>query len=464
MRVPPPLIPRRMDSGRGATEQPNVTGDGPAALTGPFWIALIATGVLAGLFGIALMFVLRMAQHLGFGYDLTTFTYLNPISFQQAVEQTPPWRRMASLAVAGVFGGVAWYLLRRYTPGEKTDVEDTVWTGNGELSFRRSLGTSFISIVVVGLGASLGREAGPRLMGAASGSVLGRWRLLSPAQRRLLVACGAGAGLAAVYNVPLGGALFIAEVLWGEISVPILLPALACCAIATAVSWLYLPHQPTYLAIPNYPLAPQQLVWALIAGPLVGLIAVGFVRLIGWVSAHHAAGRMVLVAPLGAFLVLGLIAIPYPQLLGNGRGIAETAFLGQATFMLLVALFVLKPLVTALCLGSGASGGLFTPTLATGATLGGALGQLWNLVWPGTPYGTYALLGAAAMLGAAMQAPVTAIVITLELTDTGIRLAAPMILATVLATLVARTIDGYSIYSARLAAHPRALETPPPPV
>ncbi len=462
MRVPPPLIPRRMGSGRGATEQPNVTGDGPAALTGPFWVALIATGILAGLFGIALMFVLRMAQHLGFGYDLTTLSYLSPISFQQAVEQTPPWRRIASLAVAGVFGGVAWYLLRRYTPGEKTDIEDSVWTGTGELSFRRSLGTSFISIIVVGLGASLGREAGPRLMGAASGSVLGRWRRLSPAQRRLLVACGAGAGLAAVYNVPLGGALFIAEVLWGEISVPVLLPALACCAIATGVAWLYLPHEPTYLAIPNYGLSPQELVWALIVGPLMGLVAVGFVRLIGWVSAHHADGRAVLVAPLGAFLVLGVVAIPYPQLLGNGRGIAEAAFLGQAGFVLLIALFVLKPLVTALCLASGASGGLFTPTLATGAALGGALGQVWNLIWPGTPSGAYAMLGAAAMMGAAMQAPLTAIVMTLELTGTGIRLAVPMIVATVLATLVARQLDGYSIYSARLAARPA--ESPPPPV
>lgn len=464
MRVPPPLIPRRMDSGRGATEQPNVTDDGPAALTIPFWIALVATGVLAGLFGIVTMFVLRAAQRVGFGYDLTTFTYLGSLTFQQGVEQAPGWRRIASLAVAGVLAGVAWYLLRRYTPGEKTDIEDSVWTGTGELSFRRSLGTAFTSVVVVGLGASLGREAGPRLLGAASGSLLGRWRRLSPAQRRLLVACGAGAGLAAVYNVPLGGALFIAEILWGGISIPVLLPAFACCAIATGVSWLYLPHQPSYMAIPAYSLSPQELVWALLAGPLIGLVSVGFVRLIGWVSAHHATGWKVLVAPLGAFLILGLLSLAYPQLLGNGRGMAHQAFLGEAGLALLLALFVLKPLVTALCLGSGASGGLFTPTTSLGAVLGGALGQIWSLLWPGTPSGAYALLGAAAMLGAAMQAPLTAIVMMLELTDTGIRLAVPMILATLLATLVGRILDGYSIYTARLAAHPRALEAPPPPI
>lgn len=464
VRVPPPLIPRRIDSGRGATEQPNNTDDGPAALTISFWIALVATGILAGLFGIATMFVLRAAQRVGFGYDLTTFTYLGSLTFEQGVEQAPGWRRITSLAVAGLFGGVAWYLLRRYTPGENTDIEDSVWTGTGDLSFRRSLATSFISVIVVGLGASLGREAGPRLMGAVSGSVLGRWRRLTPAQRRLLVACGAGAGLAAVYNVPLGGALFIAEVLWGGISLPVLLPAFTCCAIATGVSWLYLPHLPTYMAIPDYALSPQEVVWALLAGPLIGLVAVGFVRLIGWVSAHHASERWVLGAPLLAFLILGVLSLAFPQLLGNGRGMADQAFLGQAGLALLLALFVLKPLATALCLGSGASGGLFTPTISVGAALGGALGQLWSLIWPGTPSGAYALLGGAAMLGAAMQAPLTAVVMILELTDTGIRLAVPMILVTVLATLVGRQLDGYSIYTARLAAHPRSLETPPPPV
>lgn len=463
VRVPPPLIPRRLDSGRGATEQPNVTDD-EAGLTLSFWIALVGTGILAGVFGIVMMVILRQAQRIGFGFDLGTFAYIGSRSFEQGAEAAPGWRRMASLAVAGVLGGGAWYLLRRYTPGEKTDVEDEVWTGTGDLSFRRSLGSSVISVVVVGLGASLGREAAPRLMGAASGSLLGRWRQLTPAQRRLLVACGAGAGLGAVYNVPIGAALFIAEVLWGSISVPVLLPALACCGIATAVSWLYLPIQDTYLGIPTYALTPETMVWALLAGPVIGLISVGFVRLIGWVSAHHATGLAGLFAPLVAFLLLGVVALWFPEVLGNGKGMARQAFLGDAGLLLLVALFILKPLVTAMCLGSGASGGLFTPTLSTGAVLGGALGDLWSLLWHGSATGAYALLGASAMLGAAMQAPLTAIVMVLELTDGGFRLAVPMVLATVLATWVARQLDGYSIYSARLSPHARSAEVPPPPI
>ena len=129
---------------------------------------------------------------------------------------------------------------------------------------------------------------------------------------------------------------------------------------------------------------------------------------------------------------------------------AHDAFLGSDGLVLLLALFALKPLVTALCLGSGTSGGLFTPTLSTGAVLGGAAGIAWSLLWPGSPAGAYALVGAAAMLGAAMQAPLAGLALIMELTHGGFAIMIPLVLATVTATVVARHIDGYSIYSARL--------------
>ncbi|HEY0716359.1 MAG TPA: chloride channel protein, partial [Streptosporangiaceae bacterium] len=122
-------------------------------------------------------------------------------------------------------------------------------------------------------------------------------------------------------------------------------------------------------------------------------------------------------------------------------------------FGLLFALFLLKPLVTALCLGSGATGGLLTPTFSTGAVFGGAAGVAWNLLWPGSPPGAYALIGAAALLGAAMQAPLAALALTLELTHSGFQIMVPMLAATVTATVVSRYVDGYSIYSARLPPH-----------
>jgi H+/Cl- antiporter ClcA len=153
-----------------------------------------------------------------------------------------------------------------------------------------------------------------------------------------------------------------------------------------------------------------------------------------------------------ALTVLGLIGFEYPELFGNGKDMAHTVFLGAGGLALLAALFVLKPLVTALCLGAGGAGGLFTPTLSTGAVLGGFLGGAWSLLWPGSPVGAFAMVGSAAMLGASMQAPLAALALVLELTHSGFQIMAPMIAAVVIATAVTRHLDGYSIYSARLSA------------
>ncbi|HEX6522546.1 MAG TPA: chloride channel protein [Streptosporangiaceae bacterium] len=449
VRVPPPMISRRMPSGRGATEQPNATGDGNAALTPRFWTMVVLTGIAAGLFGDLMMLILFSVQHLAFGY------HTGPL--EAAVERAPGLRRLIVLLIAGAAGGVAWFFLRRWTKGERSDIDDVVWEGGTSLSFRRSLGTSVISELVIGMGASIGRENAPKLMGGASASVAASWARLSPAQRQLLMACGGGGGLAAVYNVPLGGALFTAEIMMGSISMPVVLPALACSGIATAVGWLYLPDRATYLDIPDYRFTAPLLVWAMVAGPLIGLIAVGYIRLIGWITHHQAAGRIAIFTPVVAFGILGLISFAYPQLLGNGKDMAHDAFAGRGGIVVLLALFALKPLVTALCLGSGASGGLFTPTLSTGAVLGAAAGIAWSHAWPGSPAGAYALVAAAAMLGAAMQAPLAGLALIMELTHGGFAIMIPMIVATVTATVIARHIDGYSIYTARLRPHREGL-------
>src|ERR1019366_4510943 len=263
--------------------------------------------------------------------------------------------------VAGAEPAAGELIVREPGPGTRQILGDALGTGPvqarlapGRLSFRRCLGTSVISEVVIGMGASIGREAGPKLLGGASASVLAGW-----------------AGL----TVPLGGALFTAEILCGNISLPVILPALACSWIATATAWIYLPSRATYVGIPDYRFSGSLLTWSLLAGPVIGEISSGYIRLIGWVSHHRATGVRALFAPVLAFGILGIIGIWYPQLFGNGKDMAHAAFIGLGSIGLLFALSALKPLVTALCLGSGASGGLFTPTLSTGAVLGGFLGM-----------------------------------------------------------------------------------------
>jgi H+/Cl- antiporter ClcA len=174
------------------------------------------------------------------------------------------------------------------------------------------------------------------------------------------------------------------------------------------------------------------------------------VRIIAWADRNRPEGWRRLVAPLFALGLLGLISIPFPQLLGNGKDVAQLAFTNEVAPVLLLMLLVLKPLATTMCLGSGAPGGLFTPSIALGALLGGVLGQVWLLLLPDTQPGLFAVIGAGAVLAATTQGPISAVVLMMELTGSDRSFIAPMLLAVVMATLVARTIEPRSIYDARL--------------
>ncbi len=330
------------------------------------------------------------------------------------------------------------------------DITAAIWFHAGRLPAGKTLASAVLSILLVGMGSSLGREGAPKQTGAVIANALSDRARLSDDARRLLVACGAGSGMAAAYGVPLGGALFALEVLRGELALRLVLPALLTSLIATGVSWAFLPDAPTYL-IPDYPGSISSAAWALLAAPVIGLVSVLYVRAVAWADHHRPTGRWRLIAPILALTLLGVVSIPFPQLLGNGRDVAELAFTGRVTLAMLVALVLLKPAASLICLGSGAPGGLFTPSLAIGALLGGLLGVPWSSLWPGVPSGLFAVLGAGAFLAATTQGPISAVVLMMELTGHARSFIVPMLLAIAIATLVARTIEPRSIYDARLS-------------
>ncbi|HEY8070463.1 MAG TPA: chloride channel protein [Methylocystis sp.] len=235
--------------------------------------------------------------------------------------------------------------------------------------------------------------------------------------------------------------------------------------IATIVSSTVLPDAPTYF-IPSFQTSASVICWAILAGPVVGLVSVGYVRLIAFADHHKPGGWVRYYAPAAALGLLGLVSISFPQLLGNGKDLAQLTFLGEVATAPLLMLLALKPTATALCLGGGAPGGLFTPSLTLGALFEAVLGYAWSSLSPGQPMGLFAVIGAASTLAATTQGPISAVVLMMELTGHDRSFIAPLVLAVVGATLVSRGIEPRSIYDARLSDEQvnARLKTREPPI
>ena len=422
--------------------QPNVLSDSsPASFSIRFWCVIAVTGVGAGFGGGLLMMLLRAVQHVFWRYSSGDFV--------DAVQKTSAGWRVGVVCIAGLMVPVVRSLLQQAHGAHGGEITVAIWFHAGRLSPLPAVTNAVSSMIEVGLGSALGRESAPKQIGALIASLLSEWSGLPAGQRRLVAACGAGAGMAAVYNVPLGGALFALEVLLGTLSLSLIVPALATSLIATGVSWLMLPNETTY-HLPAYPISASQAVWAFLAAPIMGLVSVAYVRMIVWADEHKPKGKMVFTVPILVFAGLGILAIPFPAVLGNGKDVVQVALLDGYGVPLLLTLVVLRPLATSACLGSGAPGGLFTPTMTFGAVLGGALGHGWALLWPGAPLGGYALLGGGAVLAATTQGPISAIVLVLELTGRLDSMMVPMMIVVGGAVLTARCFESRSVYSGRI--------------
>jgi CIC family chloride channel protein len=397
-------------------------------------VVTLLVGVGAGVGGALVALLLHAIQHLAFGYSEGTFL--------EGLLEAPPVNRVVALAVAGVIGGVGWWLLRRW--GSR-DPRHTIVSVEASVGGRRMPGlvtllNAGLQIVIVGLGASIGREVAPREVAALWSGWLSERAGVSARERRILVACGAGAGLAAVYSVPLGGAVFAVEILLAEVSFATVLPALATSGIAALVARVVVPANPLY-RVEQVPLSPTIVVWSVLAGPLIGLAAVGFVRAASFAQRHRPRRWGILVVMPVAFVAIGVVALWFPAILGNGRALGQLALGASLPVLLLLAITVLKAVATVGTIGAGAAGGTLTPSLAIGAGLGLAVGDAWLLLWPGAPLAGFALLGAAAFLAVTMRAPLTALVLVMEFTGQGPALLVPLMLCVAGAVAVGYLIE-----------------------
>jgi chloride channel protein, CIC family len=332
------------------------------------------------------------------------------------------------------------------------------------------------SALCIGSGGSAGREGPIVQVGSALGSAIGQWLRFSEARIRNLVACGAAAGIAATFNAPIAAVIFSMEIILGELHLGDLGNVVISAVTASTVARVFLGDRPAF-TIPRYAMqTPWEVLWYVLLGVFSAFIAVGFIRMLYWFEDRFDAWRFpdALKPAIGGFL-LGVLAFFYPVLLGmgplspgearlglplsaniphvfgSGFAVIEGALLGQLSFVLLFALILLKPLATSLTLGSGNSGGVFAPSLFTGAMLGGAFGLTVEYFAPGTTAGpgAFAIVGMAAVFAGAARAPFTAILIVFEMTD-DYRLIVPLMAAVIVSMLVAERLHRESIYTLKL--------------
>lgn len=400
-------------------------------------IAVVLTGLLAGLSGMVLALILHAIQHLAFGYSRGQI--VSAESFLQGVTDSSWPRRLSAIVAGGAIAGFGWWLLGRY--GQKrVSIASAVANPAVPMPAGTTTIHALLQIVTVALGSPLGREVAPREMGALGAGMVARKLGLLADETRTLVACGAGAGLAAVYNVPLAGALFSLEVMLLSFSWEKTLAAIITSAIAAWTATLGLGEESQYHFTSDI-LPHSFLWWAIIVGPILGAGAWLFRKATSTARARVRSNWQMPVFCLLAFSLLAVLSLYFPQLPGNGKGPMQLALSDELGFPGAAMLLALKMVVILVVLRGGAEGGLLTPGLAVGGLTSLLLCMLWQQLLPGGDYGSFALVGAAAFLAASMQMPLTAVALVMEFTHMDHSYLAPTLLCAAEAFLTCRILD-----------------------
>ncbi|MBN3855011.1 chloride channel protein [Paraburkholderia sp. Ac-20340] len=411
-----------------------------------FALVTVLTGVGAGLGGMALALILHAVQHIAYGYSIGQ--WVGHESFLQGVSAASAWRRLVVFALCGGVAGIGWAALYRYGR-PLVSIRKAVGSADPRMPLVSTTVHALLQIVTVALGSPLGREVAPREIGSLLAGRLAHRAGLTSDDCRLMVACGAGAGLAAVYNVPLGGAVFVLEVLLGTFAPSALIVALVTSTIAAIVAWSGLGNAQQYV-IPAFVSSAPLLIWAALCGPLFGLAAWGFVKLTSSARAHAPRGFKLVAGSIVNFVAIGALVTVFPQLAGNGKGAASLSFGGDLAIGLAAALLVLKVAIEASSLRAGAEGGLLTPGMTNGALFAVVLGGIWSHFLPTLAPGACALIGAGAFLAASMQMPLTAVVLLVEFTHANHNLLYPLLLAVAGSVMTFRSIPVVIAYADNL--------------
>jgi CIC family chloride channel protein len=368
-----------------------------------------------------------------------------------------------------VLGGlVVVFLVQRYAPEAKghgvPEVMDAVFYKRGNIRGQVAIIKSLASALSIGSGAAVGREGPIIQIGAALGSAFSQAIKLSTSQKITLLSAGAGAGIAATFNTPLGGVLFALEILLPEVSNRTFLPVVIATGAATTIGRILIGPDPAFV-VPDIQislaqaLGLQEAIAFVVLGILCGVASWAFIRLLvimedGFpkLPGNAYTQNIVGMAAIGFMMVVLTHAFGHPYVDGVGYGVIQSTLDNKMTYAgLLALLFALKMLATTISLGCGASGGIFSPSLYLGATLGGAFALLVGMILPhaGLSVPSAAIVGMAAMVGAGTGGVMTAIVMVFEMTR-DYAIIVPVIVGVAVAAGIRRTLIGETVYTIKL--------------
>lgn len=368
----------------------------------------------------------------------------------QVANSLTDWERVAVPCIGGCLAGLVLYFGAKFQPGKRAvDYMEAIVVGNGDIQARPTLIRSLSSLCSIASGGSIGREGPMVQLAGLIGSKIGKFLGVPLPRLRLMVACGASAGITAAYNAPIAGALFVAEIVMGSIAMESFGPLLVSAVTANVTIHHFLGFNSVYQAPKFQFLTNWELIFYAILGVILGHLAPPFLALLEASKKQFAKLRWppYIIMAVGGILVGG-ISVFVPEVWGNGYSTVSEILNGQLVGWFVLAILLTKVLSTAISVGSGAVGGVFTPTLFVGASIGALVGTVLHLLLPhiAAPGSAYALVGMGGFLAATTHAPLMSILMIFEMTlDYNVVL--PLMLACVTAHYTAKVYRrGRSIY------------------
>lgn len=358
-------------------------------------------------------------------------------------------------ALGGLLVGPLIYFLAREAKGHGVpEVIAAIAEKDGILRPRVVLVKAFASAITIGSGGSAGREGPIVQVSSAIGSTIGQLLKMPPSTLKTLVACGAAGGISATFNAPIGGVLFAQEVILGEFATNKFILIVISSVISAITSRAFWGDFPAFQVQAYGLVSPGELLLYLILGVLAGLFAVLFIKVLYKSEDLFESINFIpeYIKPAVGGLLVGCIALYFPQVFGVGYGSVEEVLRNEVPWIIVFSLLFLKLLATSLTIGSGGSGGVFAPSLYMGSMLGGSFGFLVHKCFPlmTAPAGAYALVGMAGVFAGVSQAPITGIIIIFEMTG-DYKVVLPLMVVCVISSLVARGIYSETIYSEKLS-------------